>query len=156
MDVAYVFTLCGPHPVTLWLHTAQDPPDDAWNRAMDETEVALRHAQNLGGECKSLVVSDGGSPTLRQRTRLSQTFNYRPHQLSVVTTAVSNPVKRGVATAMRWFNPSLRVYQPHEMREALIQLELIEHWPDIKSLFEQLQEKLPRVRALELAFRSMG
>jgi len=156
MDAAYVLTLFGVHPVTLWLHTAQDPPDEVWNRAMVETELALRRAASLGGELKCLVVSDGGAPTLRQRTRLTQTFDYRPYKLSIVTTVMSNPVKRGVATAMRWFNPALSMYQPHEMHEAVAGLDLLEHWEEIKVLLETLQEKLPRVRALELALRAMG
>jgi hypothetical protein len=155
MDAAYLFTLCGPHPVCLWLHTDKDPPDDLWKRAMTETEAALRRASNLGGEVKALVVTDGGAPTLRQRRRLTEIFDYRPYKLSIVTTVLSNPVKRGIATAMRWFNPALSMYQPQEMPSALAHLGLTEHWPQLKLLYMELQEKLPRVQALELATRAM-
>lgn len=155
MDAAYVFTLCGPHPVCVWLHTDRDPPDDLWRRAMAETEAALRRASSLGGEVMALVVSDGGAPTLRQRRRLTEIFDYRPYKLSIVTTVLSNPVKRGIATAMRWFNPSLAMYQPYEMPAALAHLGLSEHWPKLKLSYQQLQDQLPRVQALELAFRAM-
>lgn len=156
MDAAYVYTRCGPHPVCLWLHTDEDPPDDVWARAMAETESALRRASGLGGEVKTLVVTDGGAPTLRQRSRLTQIFDYRPYQLSIVTTVLSNPVKRGIATAMRWFNPSLSMYRPQEMRAALTHLGLNQHWPELEVLYRQLQNGLPRVQALELAIRAMA
>jgi hypothetical protein len=156
MDAAYLFTLCGPHPVCLWLHTDKDPPDDLWRRAMGETEEALQRAASLGGEVKALVVSDGGAPTLRQRSRLTQIYDYRPYKLSVVTTVMSNPVKRGIAMAMRWFNPSLSMYQPQEMTAALAHLGLTEHWPQIKALYQQLQDQLPLVRALDIAIHAVG
>jgi hypothetical protein len=156
MDAAYLFTLCGPHPVCVWLHTDKDPPDDLWQRAMVETEAALRRATTLGGEVKVLVVTDGGAPSLRQRRRLTEIYDYRPYQISIVTTALSSPVKRGIAAAMRWFNPALRMYQPESMPAALEHLRLTEHWPELEPALAELQENLPRVQALELAVRAMA
>jgi len=155
MDTAFVFTQCGPHPVCLWLHTSRDPSDEVWKRAMAEHETARRRASSLGGEVKALVVSDGGAPTLRQRSLLTQVFDYRPFKVSIVTTAMTNPVKRGIATAMRWFNPALSMFPPDEMPAALAHLGLGEYWPQLETQFRQMQGELPQIRALELAVRAM-
>lgn len=63
-----------------------------------------------------LVVSAGGAPNPAQRRRLLTNLEGATAPTAILTTSW---VMRGAATAVSWFNPELRVFGPHALREAM-------------------------------------
>lgn len=143
-----------PHPellVILWLHSSVNPGDEEWDRACSQI-AAWRRAH--GGDVTRLrqfIVSDGGAPNARQRSRSSHEVQAgQPTKIAVVTTVLTNPLKRGVATALTWVNPSIRFYEPSRVAEALQYLDLAEHATAVKAGLEKLEPGLGTVNTLRM------
>lgn len=78
-----------------------------------------------------------------------------PLPMSVVTGALSNPIKRGVATALRWMNPKFAFWQPHQFGDALKHLQLENAWPQVRAIYQELQKQVPAVTSLEMVMKAM-
>jgi hypothetical protein len=105
----------------IWLHTDNEPKPSEWTRAC---RVVTDFVGAKNGDVSShrrFVVSDGGAPSAMQRKVLFQdAVQGRPVPTAVVTTILRrDPVKRGIATAIRWLNPEFRIFEPHEILLAL-------------------------------------
>lgn len=140
------------HPellVVLWLHTAVNPSDIEWDRACAQI-IAWRRAHGSDVErLRQLVISDGGAPNARQRSRSSHDVQAgQPSKIALVTTVLTNPIKRGVATALTWINPSFRFYEPSGILKALQHLEIANHASAVKAEFERLELNLGSVKSL--------
>jgi len=123
MDAAVSVVKAKEYDVCVWLHTAKDPPMDEWLKAMEITRAA-KLARGDGSRIRSLVISDGGAPNATQRGQLDDAFDNKPHKLVVVTIALSNPIKRGIATAISWINPAFRAVSPAQVDIGLTHLDL--------------------------------
>jgi hypothetical protein len=95
-------------------YTSRSSPSDAeW----DEYVVAVKSVD--GDRRRALVVTDGGGPSASQRKKLYEAVGPKQQPTAIVTGSV---VARGISTAMSWFNPALRVFSPHQLKEALAHL----------------------------------
>lgn len=135
--------------VSIWLHTDVDPPARDWEPAI-ETIRAYRAAHRVPVErLRSFVVSDGGAPNAKQRAQLAkEIYENERSKASVITTVLSNPIKRGVATAIQWLNPDFRFFEPREVGKALAWVDLDRELDAIHTELVELQKRLPPVKAL--------
>jgi hypothetical protein len=78
-------------------------------RARLAADPTLEHSRNL-------TLSDGGSPTARQRREVIEATHGTRAIASVIS---SSRLVRGVGTALSWFIPELKVFGPREYRRAL-------------------------------------
>jgi hypothetical protein len=141
------------HPnllVVLWLHTAVNPGDEEWDRACSQIVEWRRAHGSDTGRLRQLVISDGGAPNARQRSRSRVLQAGQPTKIAVVTTVLANPIKRGVATALTWVNPSFRFYEPAGIAKALQYLDIANHASAVKAEFEKLELQLGIVKALRM------
>jgi hypothetical protein len=153
MEVAITGLRAGGLLVFLWLHTQNDPSSEEWDRAfalMTKTRLA---AGIPLGDVRSFVVSDGGAPDGVQRARMGSDF---PIKVSVITTVLSNPVKRGIATALSWINPRFFFTAPSGAKRAAEHLDLGDQWDLLWPAFLDLQEQMPPNRALALVAEVIG
>jgi len=144
-----------PHPlflVVLWLHTEVEPPASQWATAVEQL-VKARRQRGLGVDrVRSMVITDGGAPNPAQRVQIARDLHEgRPTKLAVLTLALSHPVKRGIATALSWVNPSIRFYQPTQFGDALAYLDLPDQGGAIQHEYQRLNARLNHlVRTLDL------
>jgi hypothetical protein len=138
--------------VVLWLHTEVDPPADQWSGAIEQLVHARRQRGLSVDRLRSMVITDGGAPNAAQRAQTARDLHEGlPSKVAVLTLAMSNPVKRGVATALSWANPSIRLYQPKQLREALLYLDLVDERYAIELEYQRLHVRLNRlVRSFDL------
>jgi hypothetical protein len=139
-----------PMAVALWLHTKADPPQAEWEAALAEVE-RFAQVQALPPErMRVLVVTDGGGPNARQRAQLAANAAMSKAKTAVVTTALSNPIKRGMATAVHWLNPETDFFQPAQLSDALAHVDLAAERNRLWTELLDLQKGLPPVETLRL------
>jgi hypothetical protein len=136
------------HPellVMLWLHTELDPPEAQWSAAV-QSLVRERRARGLGpNQLRYIVIADGGSPSPEQRAELfREVHEGQPVRVAALTLALSNPVVRGIATAISWVNPGLRFFQPSRFHDALAYLDLGDQRSEIEREYRAMKERLGR------------
>jgi hypothetical protein len=143
--------------LVMWLHTEVDPPADQWEAALAEI-VQHRTTRALpGSDSRHLVVSDGAAPNAKQRAQLLRdVWEGEPGKIAVVTTVLSNPIKRGVATAITWINPLSKFYEPKGFRLAVEYLDLGDHIDEVWSAYGELARELPPNSTLPLIAASAG
>lgn len=146
----------GEVSLVMWLHTAENPPPDEWERGIQEI-MSHRVASKIPASAmRHLVVSDGGAPSAKQRGQLVQVWEGTPGKIAVVTTVLTNPIKRGVATAITWLNPLSRFYEPRGFRDAVSYLDLEHRIDAIWREYGRLASELPATVTLDLIARSVG
>ncbi len=133
--------------VVIALHTQHDPQPEEWAHYID-THINLKK-KNAGdlSRIRNFVVTDGGAPNVKQRAMMSEAFG-AASKVAVITNALSNPVKRGVATAISWANPSFKALPPEQWRIALRHVDLEGHMQMVLLELARLQSKLPPVTSL--------
>jgi hypothetical protein len=143
--------------VHLWLHGETNPTAELWEANLEEGRRVMLENKVSIRQYRSLVFSDGAAPNARQRDQLNRNL-HRGHAAptSVVTDALSNPIKRGVATALQWLNPAFRFYLPGDIAEALAHLGLASAWHDLLPHLRALQGRVVPVRALREAEQAMS
>jgi hypothetical protein len=106
--------------IALWLHTAEDPPADAFDAACVEIQEYKRSHPGVLGKMRMLVITDGGSPSSRQRAQLNAgALDRMGVKTAAITTQLNNPVKRRIAQAILWTQPLFKAYAPSQWRDAL-------------------------------------
>lgn len=139
----------GSYGVVLWLHGTVDPSREDWERGLHAT---TRLCRSLGGDLtklRSLVVTDGAAPNSAQRKQMSEeVFDDKPYKLAVITNSLDNPIKRGVATALAWMNPTFLAVTPDRWRDALRHLDLADHALPIVRHYQELQKTFQPVDTL--------
>jgi hypothetical protein len=122
-------------PLGVALHNASSPTDSEWADWM-RIVYAIPVA-----ELRILVFTDGGAPTTLQRGQFTDHLAGRAVPISVVS---SSRLARGVATAISWFNPQIKVYPPAEIQQAFAHAGLRGGEPD-----ELLRSIVVAARALD-------
>jgi hypothetical protein len=137
------------HPgllVMLWLHTELDPPDHQWSLAVQALHRERRQRGRNPDQLRHIVISDGGAPGVAQRSQLFRDVHEgQPVRAAAVTLALSNPVKRCIATAISWLNPALRFFQPARFQDALAYLELGDYRREIEREYRDMNERFGRL-----------
>ena len=104
-------------------------------------------------DVRALVVSDGGAPGGVQRARMAREL---PIKASVVTTTLSDPVKRGIATALCWVNPRFFFGGPTDARAAANHIDIGDGWDILWPALVALQKELPRNQTLKIVAETLG
>lgn len=150
MEMGLAILKCGDIDVSLWLHTTEDPPTKEWDLALEHLTTLRRQRGGDLTKIRALAITDGGAPNVTQRAHLFTNLYEGKAKSAVVTTALSNRIKRGVVTAISWINPSFKAFQPEEYKLALAHLDLGDHWPMLWSELINLQKALPVNQTLRL------
>jgi hypothetical protein len=144
MNGVYVPIELGGMAVVLSLHTTVDPTQEDWSGYLDVLKRVLKDHDDDIGKMRNLVITDGGAPNATQRKKMTELFRGRATKLGVITNSLENPIKRGVATAITWLNPSFRAVMPAKWRELLGHLDLEPHVDELLLEFDELQKQLPK------------
>jgi hypothetical protein len=107
----------GELDVAVWLHTVNDPPEAEWHQAcLVQGDYVLSKHGDLSAY-RVFVVSDGAAPNTAQRKEyFKEVLRGYPVKTAVVTTILrTSAAKRGIATALHWFNPNFRVFEPKDI-----------------------------------------
>jgi hypothetical protein len=91
-------------------HTSATPTDAEW--APYFAELVKHDPRTL----RSLAFTDGGAPGGAQRKQLNDFLKGQASPAAVVT---ASGMVRGVVTALSWFNPQMRAFQPDNVEAAL-------------------------------------
>ncbi len=148
MKMAMGIMAVGDLDVLLWLHTEDDPPQDEFALAVARMVELKRRRSNLAA-WRSLVITDGGAPNTLQRGQVAEVFEGIV-KAAAVTTVLNNRIKRGIATAISWINPSFRAYPPEEFGAALAYLDLTPHRAPLVAEFQKVQKSLAPIKTLEM------
>jgi hypothetical protein len=106
-----------PEKTLVWRYTArfmvvvhsEYPPSDAEGTAlMEEWEARPELA-------RSLVYSEGGAPSLRDRARITNLLRERGGAVAVVS---ESPFARAAGRALNVFRPEIRVFRPNDLESA--------------------------------------
>ena len=150
MEMGLTIAKCADLHVAVWLHTEQDPPAAPWAEAL--ARIADLKAR-LGGDVSNIrmmVVTDGGAPNSSQRSELFAQLLDGKAKTTVVTTVLSNRLKRGIATAIFWLNPNFRAFGPEQFTQALTYLDLVAHEGTVISALQQLQKVVSPTKTLPM------
>lgn len=94
----------------LLAHSTRAPSDAEWELYLAELR---KHDPTT---LKTLTFTDGGAPNGAQRTLVNEHLNGRTSTAVVVT---ASRLVRGVVTALRWSNPTLKAFPPDDVDGAL-------------------------------------
>jgi hypothetical protein len=133
--------------VVLALHTAQDPLPEEWQHYVEHLDKLKRKTGGDMSKVRAVVISDGGSPNAKQRELMVLAAG-APVKLAGITNVLTNPVKRGIATAISWVNPEFKAMMPRDWRDALRHVNLEGQIQPLLFEFERLQRTLPPVQTL--------
>jgi hypothetical protein len=121
MDVGFQLIQVAGLDIGVWLHTANDPAPAEWTRACQAVAALLSAKKGSVATLRKFVITDGGAPNATQRKQMNQDTLRGVAVKTVVITSVlrTNPIKRGIVTALQWINPAFRVFEPHDVLLAL-------------------------------------
>jgi hypothetical protein len=121
MNMGSQIVAIGGLRVGVWLHTHTDPTQAEWAASCEHLAGWLKSHRDGLEVFRVFVVTDGGTPDARQRRELyKDTLNSYATPVAVVSEVVAqSPLKRGIATALSWMNPNVRVFDPTDVFSAL-------------------------------------
>ncbi len=154
-DLGFQLVEVGDLGVAVWLHTAHNAAPVAWTRACRAMGDILR--ARIGG-VSSLVVTDGGAPNAVQRKELlvDMLGGDRINAAVVTTVLGTNPIKRGIATAVQWLNPRFRFFEPRDILLALDHIGITRaQFEPIWASLAAMQQSLPPIDTLRLVAREL-
>ncbi len=123
--MAFKIVTRGELSVCIWLHTVNDPPQEAWDRACAAMQEMKKKLGNDVARIRSLAISDGGAPNQTQRAQMfGAVFEKKPVKSAALTIVLDNKIKRGIATAIGWINPAFKIFPPEEVMAALEHVDL--------------------------------
>ncbi|MET0287326.1 MAG: hypothetical protein ABW352_22765 [Polyangiales bacterium] len=149
MELAFALLPLGGLDVAICLHTAEPVPTNEWDDLI--TRLASHIASGAEPQrARMLVVTDGGAPDARQRSQLGRLRGGQVIQTAVLVPGMNNPLKRGLMTALTWFNPHMAFFVPTQLSDALHHVGLTETQAQLWTALLGLQRQLPPVRTLQL------
>ena len=101
--------------ILVFVHGSEAPSDAEW----DEALVLFRAVPDVA-RIRVLVFSNGGAPDARQRARLHTALGKTKATIAVVTPSA---LARAAGTAIAWFVPGLRVFEPDDIERAFDHLD---------------------------------
>jgi hypothetical protein len=113
--------------VLLTLHTADPPSDEAWQIYLDGIVDIMQRAGGDLARARSMSISDGGHPDVRQRDRLNQLLKKVTHSRGIAAIVTDDILARGVIRALGWFNPDVRAFSRAMLSEAIGYLAIQSH-----------------------------
>jgi hypothetical protein len=150
MEMDYAHLLCGDTYLVIWLHSDIDPISERWTECIREMESLKRNVSGDLSKIKALVVTDGGAPdAVQRRALMTETFGGQVKS-AAITTVLSNPIKRGIATAILWLNPDFRAFAPNQFDLALKHLNLEAYSANVLTVLKTLQLKMPPNETLRI------
>jgi hypothetical protein len=142
--------------VALCLQTERDPSVAEWSSGCQAFRELRKQCGDNTASLRTLIISDGGAPNTLQRAEFFQAALGGLHPTAVISISLSNPVKRGIATAISWLNPHFRAFEPQRWSDAFGYLDLSRHFDAVWGEFAKLQQRLPRnltLRSITVARR---
>jgi hypothetical protein len=113
----------GELTIAVWLHSAEDPPPERFDAACVAIQALKRAQPGVLKNMRMLVITDGGSPSAKQRAQLNVgTLDGVAVKTAAITNDLKNPIKRRIAQAILWTQPSFKAYGPNQWRNALAYL----------------------------------
>ena len=156
-DIATSITTIGAHDVMLWLHTRRAPSAAEWDIHIAKLLTAKEKRGDKMTDFRSLVISDGGHPTARERKIIfAEVFGRGRTPFAAVSVDLTNPVLRGVATVIAWLQPGFKAFQPDDALKALEHVGLAAEVDRVLAEFDTLQTEFPPVRTLALVKSALG
>lgn len=132
--------------IMITIHTDRPPSDPEWREYID----SLR-GRDLT-ELRSIVFTDGGAPSSKQRKELNEFLSGTAVNGIVVSESLA---VRGVVTALSWFNPKIKPFAPDDFQAGLTYLKILpEEREAIREAVDEMRTKLsnPDVRAIPKRF----
>jgi hypothetical protein len=145
--------------VEVWLNTASDPLPADWLQACRAVAESVDAKNGDASSHRMFVVTDGGTPNATQRKQLNRdALRGLPVKIAVVTpVAGTNPIKRGIATAIQWLNPEFRIFEPREVVRALDHIRVTRvQFESIWTTLTIMQRSLPPNETLRLIAGELG
>jgi hypothetical protein len=117
------------------VHTAAVPADEEWAAYIAQVDAYLPLEDQ-----RVLVVSAGGGPNGRQRKMMVDVLNGARVPVAIIS---DSWLMRGAGIAVSWFNPSLRIFGPDALGDAVDYLGLTT-WErvEINRVLQELQQSL--------------
>ena len=143
----------GERHLVSWLQDTIDPTRAEWQASYDKIQDYKRQTGCKIAELAMLVVTDGAAPNAFERAYMAERM---PVSSAVITTVLTNPVKRGIATALSWTNPRVFFAEPKQWQPALDHLGMGAYRDDVWSGLRELQRSLPASKTLELISKACG
>ena len=129
--------------ILLWLHGANAPPAAEFDAACTAIQELKRKNPGLLGKLRMIVITDGGSPTSKQRAQLNVgALDSIGVKTAAISIALHSPIMRRIAQAVTWTQPLFKGYSPEQWRDALSYLGI-----EDKDVFEEavrLQQDLSK------------
>jgi hypothetical protein len=102
------------HGTVICVHSQEAPTDRDW-------EAHLRAVRDEPRVASILVFTYGGAPNATQRAALNDVLQRVRVPIAIMTPSL---LARGAGTALRWFNPKMRIFDPEDLEGALDHLAL--------------------------------
>src|SRR5689334_9616515 len=106
-----IVTLPTGRDLNVVLHTQAPPSGREWSAYIDQ----LRDYGPGRHELLGIVFSDGGGPDSAQRAEMLAVFGGQMPRTAIIS---SNPLVRGVMTALSWFNANVKAFSPGAIGDA--------------------------------------
>lgn len=150
MELAFALISRGGLDLAICLHTAEPVPNHEWTKLIEQLERCGMAGGADPQRARMLVVTDGGAPDARQRSQLGRLWRGKAIQTAVLVPGLSNPIKRGLMTALTWFNPRMAFFVPEQLTGALRHIGLEGEQNSVWTALLELQMQLPPVRTMQL------
>jgi hypothetical protein len=144
MEMAFTTLARAQVRLVICVHTSVDPPTDEWEDMLRRLWSLLSAAPDTR-QVRMLVVTGGGGPDAKQRAQLKEVWAARNIKVAVVIPGRSNPLKRGLMTALSWINPAMAFFTPEQFRAALAHLD---HEADVHAVWTELAALEQQVSAV--------
>jgi hypothetical protein len=146
----------GSQDLVIWLHTAVDPSDTEWQAQFVELRHFLDSKSGGSTGVRGFAVSDGGGPNAKARHEINKVIFKDGLKLGAVSNVFSNPLKRGVVTAISWLNPQFKALQPREGARILEYLDCQAHTAEVWNCLQSMQQSLPTIISLRELGDALG
>lgn len=125
--------------IMVTIHTAYAPSDADWKAYLNA--LGSKDVESV----RSIVFTDGGAPSSKQRKELNELLGGRQVRGIVVSNSMA---VRGVVTALSWFNPKIKAFAPDEFRQGLRYLEI--NSTEEAAVWEVIEDVLSRLSTQDL------
>jgi hypothetical protein len=134
-------------------HDSSPPDESVWD-AYIATLKAYDDKHKSFDNLRTIALTDGGAPNVKQRGQINDLLKGRPLAGAVIS---DSALVRAIVTALSWFNPSNKSFSPAAVHGAVRHLGLdARDVPVLKSAFSVLAEQLPSCQTLAAAIPSLA